>query len=291
MVVSDMKVFLTRRIPEVAMQRLAQADFSFDYWPESEAPSYAALIQRVQGCDGLLCLLTDRIDTELLDAVGSPLRVVSQMAVGVDNIDLEACTTRGIPVGHTPGVLTEATADLTVALMLATARHLIEAANDVKAGLWRTWDPLGWVGPDLYGSMVGIIGLGRIGAAVARRLQGFDVEILYHNPSASHIAPEVGATLVGFSDLLARSDFVTLHCPYIPDTHHLIDAAALAQMKSSAILINTARGGVVDQNALMSALRRRSNCRRRAGCYDTRAFAIRSSSTRPAWCRRPATHR
>ena len=249
-----MKVFLTLPLLEPAMQRLARADFSLDLWPGPEPPPYETLVARARGCDGLLCLLTDRIDAALLDAVGPQLKVVSQMAVGVDNIDLAAATARGIPVGHTPGVLTDATADLTLALILATARRLIEAANDVKAGRWRTWSPLGWVGPDLYGSTVGIIGLGRIGAAVARRLRGFDVELLYHNPRPSPFAAEVGATLVDFDDLLARSDFVTLHCPYTPDTHHLIDAAALTQMKPTAILVNTTRGGVVDQGALMAAL-------------------------------------
>ena len=249
-----MNAFLTRRLPEPAMQRLAQADFSLDLWPEPEPPPYETLVARARGCDGLLCLLTDRIDADLLNAVGPQLKVVSQMAVGVDNIDLAACTARGIPVGHTPGVLTEATADLTLALILATARRLIEAANDVKAGHWRTWSPLGWVGPDLYGSTVGIVGLGRIGAAVAQRLRGFDVELLYHNPRPSRFAADVGATLVDFDDLLTRSDFVTLHCPYTPDTHHLIAAPTLSKMKPTAILINTTRGGVVDQNALMAAL-------------------------------------
>jgi len=250
-----MNVFLTRRLPEPAILRLARAPISLDLWPEPERPPYAELVARARDCDGLLCLLTDRIDAALLAAVGPQLKVVSQMAVGVDNIDLDAATARDVPVGHTPGVLTEATADLTLALILATARRLIEAANDVKAGRWRTWDPLGWVGPDLYGSTVGIIGLGRIGAAVARRLRGFGVELLYHNPRPSRFAAETGAALVDFDELLARSDFVTLHCPYTPDTHHLIDAAALAAMKPTAILVNTTRGGVVDQDALMAALR------------------------------------
>lgn len=225
-----------------------------EVWPEAGPPPYRVLIERVAGCNGLLCLLTDRIDAALLDAAGPGLRVVSQMAVGVDNIDLAACTARGIPVGHTPGVLTEATADLTLALMLATARRLVEAANDVRAGRWRTWDPLGWVGPDLHGSTVGIIGLGRIGAAVARRLAGFGVSLLYHNPRPSLFADDLAATWVGFDELLARSDFVTLHCPYSPATHHLIDASALARMKPTAILVNTTRGGVVDQIALLEAL-------------------------------------
>ncbi len=236
------------------MKQLSAAPIALDVWPEPGPPPYEALCERVAGCAGLLCLLTDRIDAALLDAAGPGLRVLSQMAVGVDNIDLAACTARGIPVGHTPGVLTEATADLSVALMLATARRLVEAADDVRAGRWRTWDPLGWVGPDLHGSTVGIIGLGRIGAAVARRLAGFGVTLLYHNPRPSPLAAEVGATWVELSDLLAGSDFISLHCPYSPATHHLIDASALAQMKPTAILINTARGGVVDQAALIAAL-------------------------------------
>ncbi|MCX7852301.1 MAG: D-glycerate dehydrogenase [Caldilineales bacterium] len=249
------RVFVTRRLPEPAMSRLYEAPLVLDLWPEAEPPPYDNLRRRVAGCQGLLCLLTDRIDEGVLDAAGPALRVVSQMAVGVDNIDLAACTRRGIPVGHTPGVLTEATADLAVALMLATARRLVEAANDVKAGRWRTWDPMGWVGPDLHGSTVGIVGLGRIGAAVARRLRGFAVRLLYHNPRPSPFADEVGATWVPWETLLAASDFLTLHCPYSPATHHLINAAALAQMKPTAILINTARGGVVDQEALLQALR------------------------------------
>lgn len=248
------RVFVTRRLPEPAMTRLQAAPVTLDVWPDPAPPPYATLTERVAGCQGLLCLLTDKIDAPLLDAAGPQLRVVSQMAVGVDNIDLDACTARGIPVGHTPGVLTEATADLTLALMLATARRLIEAAADVKAGRWRTWDPLGWVGPDLHGATVGIVGLGRIGAAVARRLQGFDATLLYHNPRPSPRAEALGATWVDLPTLLDRSDFVSLHCPYKPETHHLIDAAALQRMKPTAILINTARGGVVDQEALLQAL-------------------------------------
>ncbi len=249
------RVFLTRLLPDPAMQRLWEAPIHLDVWPEPGPPPYNLLLERVRACEGLLCLLTDRIDAALLDAAGPNIRVISQMAVGVDNIDLAACTAQRIPVGHTPGVLTEATADLTLALMLATARRLVEAANDVRGGRWRTWDPLGWVGPDLHGSTVGILGLGRIGAAVARRLAGFGVTLLYHNPRPSPLADGLGATLAGFDELLSTSDFVTLHCPYSPATHHLIDASALARMKPTAILINTARGGVVDQDALLQALK------------------------------------
>ncbi len=247
-------VAVTRRLPEPAMRRLQEADLVLRVWPESAPPPPGDLAALAAGCHGILCLLTDRIDAAFLDAAGPSLRVVSQMAVGVDNIDLAACTARGIPVGHTPGVLTEATADLTLALMLATARRLVAAAADVKAGKWTTWDPLGWVGPDLHSSTVGIVGLGRIGAAVARRLSGFGVEVLYHNRRPSLMAEELGAAYVSFDELLRRSDFVTLHCPYTSATHHLVNAETLALMKPSAILVNTSRGGVVDQEALCAAL-------------------------------------
>jgi len=248
------RIFVTRTLPEPAMQQLAASHLALDVWPEPGPPPYDDLLRRVAGVDGLITLLTDRIDAGLLDAAGPQLKVISQMAVGVDNIDLTACTARGIPVGHTPGVLSDAVADLTIGLMLATARRMIEAAEDVKAGRWQAWSPMGWVGPDLHGATVGIVGLGRIGAAVARRLSGFDARLLYHNRHSSPYAAETGAELVGLNELLETSDFVSLHCPYSPATHHLIDAAALARMKSSAILINTARGGVVDQEALLAAL-------------------------------------
>ena len=249
------RVFVTRILPEPAMARLRAADLALDVWPEPGPPPYDELLRRAAGVRGLLTLLTDRIDARLLDAAGPQLRVVSQMAVGVDNIDLAACTARGIPVGHTPGVLSDAVADLTIGLMIATARRFFEANADMRAGRWITWEPMGWTGPDLHGATVGIIGLGRIGEAVARRLQGFGVRILYHNRGPNPRAGELGATYVPFDELLEASDFVTLHCPYTPDTHHLIDADALARMKPTAILINTARGGVVDQDALVEALR------------------------------------
>jgi len=247
------------------MQRLANMNLILDVWPETTPPPYDMLLQRIAGADGLISMLTDQIDANLLESAGYRLKVISQMAVGVDNIDLAACTARNIPVGHTPGVLSDAVADLTIGLMLATARRLIEAAEDVKKGQWRTWEPMGWVGPDLYGSTVGIIGLGRIGAAVARRLTGFNVHILYHNRHSSPYANEVGAKWVGLEELLHTSDFVSLHCPYTPQTHHLINAEALSVMKPEAILINTARGGIVDQDALLKALR---NKRIRAAGLD-----------------------
>lgn len=250
------KIYVTRQVPQRGIDRLFQSGLPLDIeiWQGNLPPDRESLLKKVRGIGGLYCLLTERIDAELLDAAGPQLRVISQMAVGVDNIDLAACATRGIPVGHTPGVLTEATADLTLALMLGTARRIVQAAEAVKAGKWRTWEPMGYTGPDLYGSTVGLIGMGRIGLAVARRLQGFNVRLLYHNRSESSDGAAVGAERVGLDQLLAESDFVSLHTPLTPETHHLINQTRLAQMKPTATLINTARGGVVDQAALIAAL-------------------------------------
>jgi lactate dehydrogenase-like 2-hydroxyacid dehydrogenase len=250
-------VFVTRIVPQKALDMILKApDLKVDVWDGEMPPPRDVLLQKVKSIHGLYCLITDRIDGDLLDAAGPQLKVVSQMAVGVDNIDVEACTRRRIPVGNTPGVLTEATADLTLALLLCTARQLVPAAEAVKAGLWRTWVPMAFTGPDVFGSTVGIIGLGQIGLAVARRLAGFNVRLLYHNrrptPAA---ASEVGATYVDLDTLLAESDFITLHCPLSPETRHLINAERLKKMKPTATLINCSRGDVVDQGALVEALR------------------------------------
>jgi len=250
-----MKIFVTRVIPQAGLDILRQTpNLEVEVWPETMPPDKATLLKKIQGIAGLYCLITETIDEELLQAAGPQLKVISQMAVGVDNINLTACTKRGIPVGHTPGVLSEATADLTLALMLATARQLLPAATAIKAGQWLTWEPEGFIGPDLYGSTVGLIGLGRIGAAVARRLQGFKVRLLYHNRHPSPIAEEIGATYVDLATLLKESDFVSLHCPATPETHHLMNLERFRLMKPTAILINTARGSVVNQTELITAL-------------------------------------
>lgn len=249
------RVFITRTIPQAGLDLLLNAsDLTVEVWPDDLPPSAEVLRQKVTGLDGLLCMLTDPINEALLEAAGPQLKVVSQMAVGYDNIDVTACGQRGIPVGHTPGVLTEATADLTLALLLGTARQLVPAAEAVKAGQWQTWLPMGFAGPDVYGSTVGLIGMGRIGLAVARRLTGFNVRLLYYNRTASPAADEVGAEYVSLDNLLHESDFVSLHCPLTPETRGLMNAARLRQMKRTAILINTARGEVVDQPALIEAL-------------------------------------
>ena len=242
-------VLITRRIPASLVERIA-ADCSVRYWDSNDTLGRAELLAQAAGVDGIYCLIPDRIDAEVLDAAGPSLRVVSTMSVGVDHIDVAACKARGVAVGHTPDVLTETTADLTLALMLATARRLPEAMAAVKDGSWGTWHPFWMTGID-----VGIVGLGRIGVAVARRLQGFGCKILYtgRRPNEAHAA-EAQASYRMLDDLLAESDIVTLHCPLTADTRHLIDAAALGKMKRTALLINTSRGPVVDQEALYAAL-------------------------------------
>jgi glyoxylate reductase len=199
---------------------------------------------------GLFTLLTIPINAGLLDSAGQ-LQVVSNMAVGVDNIDVQACTQRGIPVGNTPDVLTEGTADLAFALLLSIARNLPQAREDAMAGKWNTWSPTGWLGADFYGATLGIIGMGKIGQAVARRAKGFGLRIVYSDPNVITID---NVTRLSFDVLLKQSDFVSLHVPLTPVTWHLINTRTLALMKPSAYLINASRGAVVDTDALINAL-------------------------------------
>jgi glyoxylate reductase len=234
--------FVTRQLPGPALARLGGVH-DVDLWSERLPPSPAELRDRAANADGLLALLTDRIDADLI-AHCPRLRAISNYAVGYDNVDVDAATARGIPVGNTPDVLTEATADLTFALLLAAARRLPDAIAAVREGDWVTWEPGSYLGYEVHGATLGIIGLGRIGRAVARRAQGFDMTVL-------HTGADTGEPL---QELLQRSDFVSLHCPLTPATHHLIDAAALAQMRPTAILVNTARGPIVDHGALRQAL-------------------------------------
>ena len=235
------RCFVTRRVPGDALDRLAAAH-DVDVWEGEGQPPHEVLLERARDAEGLLSQLTDRVDADLLAACPD-LRAVSNYAVGVDNVDLAAATARGIPVGHTPGVLTDATADMAFALMLAAARRLSDAERVERAGGWG-WDPGFMLGQDLNGATLGLIGLGRIGSAVARRAEGFGMEVIHTSRSGG----------VPLDELLERSDFVSIHTPLTEETRGLIDEPALQRMKSSAILVNTARGPVVDTNALVRAL-------------------------------------
>ncbi len=249
-----MKVYITRQLPNEALNIIRQAA-EMEVWDEDRPVPREVLREKIRGVDGLLCLLTDKIDGELLDNAPR-LRVVSQMAVGVDNIDVAACRARNIAVGNTPGVLTETTADLAFALLLATARRVVEAERFLRAGQWQTWSPMLLVGPDIHHATLGIVGMGRIGYEMARRAHGFQMNLLYSSRSPHpDVEQDFGAKRVDLNTLLSESDFVSLHAPLTPETRHLIGVEQLARMKPSAMLINTARGPVVDTAALVNALR------------------------------------
>lgn len=236
------RVFVTRRLPGDALQRLA-SEHDVEVWEGRLQPSYSKLLEKASNADGLLCLLTDRIDRELITA-SEKLRVISNYAVGVDNIDIDAASERGIPVGFTPDVLTEATADATFALLLASARRVVEGDQVVRAGRWLTWEPTLLLGQDVHEKTLGIVGLGRIGHGVARRAEGFSMEVIHHSPSSG----------VPLDELLERSDFVSLHAPLNDETRGMIDEPQLRRMKPTAVLINTSRGALIDSGALTRAL-------------------------------------
>ena len=251
------RVFVTRLIPEDGL-RLVRAETDADVWGEELPPPRDELLRRVRGVDGLLSLLTDRVDAELLDAAGPQLRVVSNYAVGFDNIDVPELTHRRIPAGNTPGVLTETTADLAFALLMAAARRLDEASRYVRAGRWKTWGPMLLTGVDVHGATLGIVGFGRIGREVAKRGRGFGMRILYHDVVRASPEDEDalgGARSVELDQLLAESDFVSLHVNLTDQTRRMINTEALRRMKPTAVLVNTSRGPVVDQAALYEALR------------------------------------
>ncbi len=245
------RIFVTRKIPAAGLMQLEQA-CDVQLWEEPLPVPRAVLERESAIAEGLLTLLSDSIDAALI-AAAPRLRVISQYAVGYDNIDLAAATARGIPVGNTPDVLTDATADLAFALLMTAARRLGEARDYVRAGEWRTWGPQLLLGQDVWGATLGIVGLGRIGQALARRGRGFGMRVLYTSPSCN-ADPSLGAECVPLETLLAAADFVSLHCPLTPQTEGLIGAHELRAMRSTAILINTARGAVVDSGALLTAL-------------------------------------
>lgn len=250
------RVFVTRVLPGNGFAELVEdPDFNLDVWPVDFPPTRAELLEHVVGVDALVCLITDTIDAEVLDTAGDQLKVVSQMAVGVDNVDVAACSARGIPVGNTPGVLTETTADMAWALILSSARRVVEAAEYVKDGEWQTWTPTQMAGIDVFGSTLGIIGFGAIGQAIARRAQGFGMRTLCWNRTPRPAeAAAVGAEQCDFEDVLSQSDFVCVSIALTDDTRKLIDARAFELMKPGAILVNTARGPIVDEEALVDAL-------------------------------------
>jgi glyoxylate reductase len=239
-----MRVLVTRSIADEGMALLQEAGLDIDLWEEEGPIPAATLHARAASCHGVLSMLTDPIDAALLDA--GPIRAIAQHAVGVDNIDLAACVARGVGVSHTPGVLTDATADLAMALLLGVGRRLREGDALVRAGGFLGWAPTLLRGVDFAGARLGIVGWGRIGKAVARRAGAFGMDVVHHSRSSG----------IPLDELLRTSDVVSLHCPLTPDTHHLLDAAALGRMKPGALLINTARGPVVDEAALVDALDR-----------------------------------
>lgn len=251
------KVFVTREIDPAALERL-RAVASVTVWPGEMPPPRQTLRSALADADGLLSMLTDKIDAGTI-AGASRLRVISNLAVGVDNIDLDAATRAGIVVGHTPGVLTEATADLAFGLLMAVARRIAEADRHVRAGRWRTWGPMTMLGRDVHSSTLGLIGFGAIGQAIARRAAGFAMRVLYLNHPGrrppSNVARPAGAVGVSLTRLLAQSDYVSIHVPLTSKTRHMMGPREFALMKPGAILVNTARGAVVDQAAMLAALK------------------------------------
>jgi glyoxylate reductase len=279
---SKPRVFVTRIIRDKGLEPVKEA-CQADIWPEELPPSREVLLERVRSVDGLLCLLTDRIDGQVMDAAGPELKVISNHAVGFDNIDVAAATARGIPVGNTPGILTDATADMAFALMMAAGRRVVEAEKFLRAGEWKTWGPSLLLGVDFAGATLGIVGFGRIGQAVAKRASGFDMRVLYYDPSAGYndlakpgfpgpsarkgdtprkksaglLDPRNSAVSTDLDTLLRESDFVSIHVPLTPETYHMVNADFLAKLKPNAVLVNTSRGGVLDQSLLYETLKER----------------------------------
>ena len=250
------RVFVTRIIPDDGLRPIVEA-CDARVWEQDLPPPREELLRAIEGCDGVLTLVTDRVDDEFLDRAGPQLKVVSNFAVGFDNIEVAACTKRGVAVGNTPGVLTDTTADLAFALLMAAARRIPEGDRYVRSSQWRTWGPMLLLGPDVHGATIGIVGFGRIGQAVAQRALGFGMRILYHDVVRlpAEIEEPFGAQFLPLEELLSKSDFVSLHVNLTAETRHLMNAERLGWMKPDAVLVNTSRGPVVDPKALYEALR------------------------------------
>ena len=247
-------VFITRRITQTAIDQISEL-CKVDLWEGDLPPGRDEMLKHAVGMDGILCLLTDKIDDQLLEAAGAQLKVVSNMAVGFDNVDVTAATRHGIPVGNTPGILTDATADFAFTLLMASGRRVCQAAQYLRDGKWQTWGPSTLLGADFKGATLGLVGFGRIGQAVAKRAAGFEMRVLFYDPSAQPVPGLNAQPVQDLDELLANSDFVSLHVPLTEKTRHMVDAAFLSKMKPNATLVNTSRGAVVDQTALYKALR------------------------------------
>ncbi len=252
------KVFVTRKIPSEGLD-IIRSSFETTVWQPEVPPTRDEIVEKAKDCAGLVTLLTDPIDSVVLQSLPD-LKVIAQYAVGFDNIDVELATSRGIIVTNTPGVLTETTADLTWALIMATARGIPQADRYVKEGKWKVgWGPMMLLGNDIYGATLGVIGMGRIGSAVAHRAKGFSMKILYTDPfeneTTKSVEKEIGATRTDLETLLREADIVTIHVPLNPETRGMIDEKELAIMKPGAVLVNTSRGAVINEFALADALR------------------------------------
>jgi glyoxylate reductase len=249
------KVFVTRLIPDAGLSRIKQ-HCDAEIWTDPLPPPYAVLRQKVAGCEGLVSLLTDRIDAALLDAAPR-LKVVSNYAVGFNNVDVPAATQRGVAIGNTPGVLTDATADMAFCLLIAAARRVVEGHQYTVSGKWKTWEPLGHLGQDLAGRTLGIVGMGRIGYALAKRCRaGWDMKVLYYDVYRNETAEkDLGAKQVDFDTLLREADVISIHTDLNDKTRHLFSTEQFKKMKPTAILVNSARGPIVDQKALYAALK------------------------------------
>lgn len=256
------KVLLTRLLPQPGINLLKKY-FELKINPEDNIMSKEKIIEKIKDKHGLICLLTDKIDAEIMDA-GRKLKTIANYAVGFNNIDIDEATKRNIPVTNTPGVLTETTADLVFALILSTARRIVEADRFLRGGKFKGWAPTLLLGNDVYNKTLGIIGFGKIGRAVAQRAKGFHMKIIYYEPvRLSHdIEKKYSAEYKSFDDLLKESDFITIHTPLAESTHHLISEKEFSLMKKTAYLINAARGPIVDEKALVEALKKRKI----AGC-------------------------
>jgi len=249
------RVFVARRIPAAGLDRIV-AVCDAEVWPEQLPPPYEVIRKKIADCDGLVSLLTDKIDGALLDAAPR-LKVVSNFAVGFNNVDVPAATSRGVCIGNTPGALTDATADLAFALMIAAARRVVESAFDARAGNWKTWEPLGYLGLDMAGKTLGIVGMGRIGYAMAKRAHGgWGMNVLYHDEIRNEKAEaDFGARQVDLDTLLKDSDFISVHASLTDSSRGLFGAKEFAKMKRTAVFVNSARGPLVDQKALAAALK------------------------------------